>query len=293
MSYYYIEVETFMDYEKNNNNQESIQKISLNPPVVESFLDPARAVEVWPEDIATNKIFLEQIEMRKELNEHLDDILKCLPQPDLSLQAAVVQGYITEQQVAELYESFSKLLKDGPDYSRFILYCPFEFLPNTTWNPATEELQQSADKYRGAYMKAWESLLSVYDVRANFVDGDVLEEESRDSDVPRVVKAAHLIPKLVENGLMEFKEVIALMEKSDDQILKNSIADTLPVLADLGFITEKEIKFMEKSKDRLVSNMARIINSNIKTNGKQTETGPKEIAFLSVQEELNEEFSHI
>lgn len=282
-----------MNHEKIYNYQEFIQKISLNSPAVESFLDPAYAAEVWPEDIATNKIFLEQIEMRKELNEHLDDILKCLPRPDLSLQAAVGLGHITEQQVAMLYESFNKLLEGGPDYSRFILYCPFEFLPNTTWNPATEELKQSSDKFRGTYMESWQSLLSVYDVRANFVDGDILEEEHRHGDLPRVVKAAHLIPKLVENGLTEFKEVITLMEETDDNILKDSLADTLPVLADLGFITEKEIRLMEKSKDRLVTSMARIINSNIKTNLKQAEAWSKEIVFLSVQEELNEEFSQI
>ena len=254
---------------------------------IESLFDLIRVAEIWPESIATNDVFLEQITQRKELNERLENTIDCLPRPDMPLETAINQGYVTKRQATELYEFLSILLESGQDYRRLVLYLPFEFLSKAS----------ASDRFKKAYMEAWKSLLSAHDVRANFVDGDVIELEKRVDDLPRVVKAAHLIPKLVENGLMEVKDAIALMEESNDQILKNSIADTLPVLADMGFITEKEIKFMEKSEDRLIGNMARIIVSNMKMKAKEKQTKiiSKTITFSSssIQKELDDEFSRI
>jgi hypothetical protein len=273
--------------------KEIANKIEAVPPVVESFLDTGRAAEVWPEDIANNESFLEQLEKRKRLNESINNIFDRLPQPDMPLETAINQKHITEEQAVNLYESLSELLESDQDYKRIILYLPFEILPNKAWHPSEEKLQQASNRFRGSYMKAWQSLLSTYDVRANFIDGDVLEVDQRDRDLPRVVKAAHLIPKLVESGLIEIRDVVELMERSDDQILKDSIADTLPVLADLGFINGKEIKLMEKSKDRLVSNMALIIASNMEARENPVETTSETITLSTVQEALNNKFSHI
>jgi hypothetical protein len=281
-----------MHNENIENRWESKREISLDPPAVESFLDPARAAEAWPESIANNEVFLEQIKTRKEINECLDSVLTRLPRPDISLEDAIKQGHIDEEQTAKLYNSLNELLRSD-DYKRLALYLPFEFLPNKTWRPSTEKLQLASDQFRKTYMKSWKSLLSTHDVRANFVDGDVLEVEQRTGDLPRVVKAAHLIPKLVENGLLEVQDAIELMEESDDQTLKDSIADTLPVLANMGLISEKEIELMEKSKDRLVNNMTRIIDSNMKAKEQPSEMASKTITLSSVQKELNDEFSHI
>lgn len=282
-----------MRYEELNRRHESVPKMSLDAPAIESFLDPARATEIWPANIATNETFLEQTKKRKELNKRLTDIIDSLPQPDMSLGAAINQEHITEDQLIKLYTSLSSLLESDQDYKRLILYLPFEFLPKTSWYPSGEKLQQATERFREAYLEAWRSLLSIYDVRANFVDGDVLEEEHRDGDHPRVVKAAHLVPKLVEQGLLQVKDVIIMMEESDDQILKDSIADTLPVLADLGLITKKEMDLMEKSKDQLVNNMSRIIASNMQTKEPQPETALENVAIASVQEKIYKEFSQI
>jgi len=279
--------------EKSDNSAELLQEISSDPPAVESFLDPAKAAEVWSESIATNKVFLDQLKKRKELSEHLNDVLDRLPRPDISLEAAISQGQIIEDQATKLYASLSDLFESNQDYGRLVLYLPFEFLPNKNWQPSNEALQQTADRFREAYMATWRGLLSTYDVRANFVDGDVLEVEQRTRDLPRVVKAAHLIPKLVENGLMKVEDVFALMEESDDQILRDSIADTLPVLADMGFIGEKEIELMEKSKDWLVGNMARIIVSGMNAKKQVVKKPLEAISLLSVKDRLLGEFYRI
>lgn len=260
---------------------------------IESFFDPACAAEIWPESIANSDVFTQQIEQRKELNKRLNDILNSLPRPDMPLEIAIYLGYVIEKQIIEIYTSLSVLLESDRDHRRLVLYLPFEFLPRKTWHPIGEELRQASGRFRHAYMEAWESLLSVHDVRANFVDGDVLEVQQRTGDLPRVVKAAHLIPNLVESGLMEVKDALFLMEENDDQILRDSIADTLPVLADLGLLDERELKFMEKSKDRLINNMARIIASNMAEKKRQIRTVSRILALQSVHETLNEEFSRI
>lgn len=200
---------------------------------IESFLDPMQTHEIWPSDITNNKAFARQLHERRELNERLEIVLRSLPRPDISLETAVEFKYIEEDQVAELYVSLSVML-ESRDYIRLVLYLPFEFLPSKTWHSSNRKLQDAIDHFRHAYMKAWQSLLSFHDVRANFIDGDVLEVERRLEDLPRVVKAAHLIPKLVEKGLMEAEDAMTLLEESDDPTLQSSITDALSVLEDAG-----------------------------------------------------------
>jgi len=284
-----------MNREKFESNPEVAEKISLEAPVVESFLDPARAAEVWPEKITTNETFLQQTTERKELNDRLNDIFDCLPKPDISFESAIKQGHITEEQAEKVYKSLSKLLESDQGYNRIALYLPFELMPDKKWQPVGEKLRQASEQFRQSYMKAWKSLLTQHDVRANFVDGDVLEAEHRKGDLPRVVKAAHLIPKLVEKGFMGVENAITLMEESDDPVLKNSIADALGVLADMGLITKKEIELMEKSEDQLVRSMAHITASGMqkKERAAGTKKELKKITFLSVKEKLAREFSKI
>lgn len=172
-------------------------------PGVELLLDIEHAKDIWPKEIAEDKTFLEQVESRRELNRRLDTVLSALPHPDVTLEQAISTGKLKEDQVADLYESLSGLLASDSEYQRVLLYLPFEFLPSVGWKPTSDRFKKAAEDFRTAYMSAWENLLVIHDVRANFVDGDVLEVEKREGDLPRVVKAAHLIPKLVEAGFFD------------------------------------------------------------------------------------------
>jgi len=282
-----------MRAENPSNRQEKLNITSIERPAVESFSDNAIASEVWPENVCTNGDFQEQIEARKTLNESLNNVFNQLPRPDISIQDAIRQGLVTEEQIEKTYSSLTHLLGSTQDYNRIVLYLPFEFLPNKNWQPATEKLQQSSEQFRNKYMEAWRSLLTMYDVRANFVDGDILESEHRQGDFPRVVKAAHLLPKLVEKGFISAEEVISLMENSDDPMLKNSIADTLPVLMDMHFITEDQIRLMENSKDGLTRSMAKILVSEKAKPEAKPEKTPVPPTLSSVQNGLTEKFAEI
>jgi len=276
-----------MNPEKFESHREFEQETTANTPAVESFLDSARAAEVWPPDIVNNEMFVEQIKARQELNQNLDAVQSLLPRPDIALMDAIRAGNISEEQVTKLYASLSELLANK-DYQRIALYLPFEFLPNPSYRPATEELQQAAAQLRKDYLEAWGNLLSVHDVRANFIDGDVLEVEQRQGDLPRVVKAAHLIPKLVESGLLKAKDVIFLIEDNDDQILRDSAADTLPVLADLGFLTKEDIDYMASAKDPALRAAAQAIIS-----GPENPAAAKATALPDIKQKLHAKFRQI
>lgn len=269
------------------NNAESIGETMPESPVVELFLAPERAGEVWPEQIANNQSFLEQLEAHNELNENINEVIDKLPKPDISLEDAVEQGLLNEEQVEKTYDSFSDLLESGKDYNRLALYMPFEFLPDIRWTPKTESLGQSASRFREAYMKAWQSLLMTHDVRANFVDGDVMDVQTRTEDLPRVVKAAHLIPELVEKGFIEPYYALSLIKGSEDQILKESVADTIPVLIDMGFINEEDLKILEKSDGALAKKIGDVLH------GKPEEEKIEALSPAELQAALAKEFKKI
>lgn len=256
-----------MDNEKLPADQEPAGDIRVVPPPVELLLQVDQIDAIWPRDIAENETFRRQIEARRIMIERLDSIISRLPRPDISLQDAVSRKLVTETQVAELFDSLSDLLSDN-DYARAALYIPFEFLPNANWNPDSEGLKRAAERFRTTYMTAWNSLLTSHDVRANFVNGDILDAESRVADLPRVVKAAHLIPKLVESSLLKTEDVLALLESSHDEILNQSIADACLVLADLGFLKKEDLARLpasalreETASDKKIETDAPAINS--------------------------------
>lgn len=221
----------FMKREPHDLHAESPVTISTFPPAFESWFDQTSEQASWLKSLAGNKEFFDQCAARKKLIQRLDAVLLHLPRPDLSFQEAIASGKLTEEAVAALYASLSALLENGSDDERLILYLPFEFLPNAAWNPTSKKLRDQATRFKAAYLSAWNHLLFVQDVRANFVDGDVLEVERRVGDLPRVVKAAHLIPKLVEIGFLTKDTVSQLRQNAEDPILQASIDDALFVLA--------------------------------------------------------------
>ncbi len=274
-------------------NFNEFSRILLVPPAAGSFKDLATASEVWPENVVNNREFAGQLESRTRLNRILEEVTSKLPRPDISIYQAILKGYISESQASELYKVLADLISD-PDYQRVILYIPFEFLPNTNSGLLSEELQEQAIRFGDIYMEAWANLLNTQDVRANFVDGDVLEADLREEDLPRVVKAAHLIPKLVENQLMNIEQVLELVEINKDEILRGSIGDALPVLADMNLLKEADLKRMEDSADVLLNKMA----ASIRASGQQEtkavhEERPLKIEIESIQQRLEEGSQHI
>jgi hypothetical protein len=282
-----------MGFELHDNRKETGRDAAVRLPAVESFFDPDHLAAIWPESVATDESFVRQIRERKELDVRLDDVMSRLPRPDISVDEALRRGYVASEQVIGMFGSLSDLLEADPENGRIVLYLPFEFL-SPIRSSEDEALHLASDRFRSAYLFAWRRMLSVHDVRANFVDGDVLEPEKRDGDLPRVVKAAHLIPKLVENGLLETEDVVRLMEGSEDRILRSSIADAFPVLADLGSVSDADIERMMTSSDRLIGNMARIMAADRGSAAyDRQEPASGLITYASIRDGLRDAFSDI
>lgn len=244
-----------MEQEKTNPSEQAEKKIvSAAAPAIESLFDPVAREKNWGSSFAHNEVLIEQINDRQKLVNAVESLIKKLPNPDMSLQEALEKNVIDENEVIDILSSISSTLESGLNYERFVLYLPFGFLPDISWRPESLKLQSEIEHFRSAYMKAWNNLLFSHDVRANFVDGDVLEVELREDGLTRVVKAAHLIPFLVQKGFMQTDEVLALLDTTKDSVLKQNIGEALFVIADLGLITEEKIPdglSIEKTTDKV------------------------------------------
>lgn len=222
---------------------ETIENIGnvFNLPAVESFFNEQTLHQTWPESLTSNESFLSQIESRKKLQQILEQICNKLPKSDISLEAGIASGDLTETEVAEFYNSLTNLLESKQDYERIILYLPFEFLPDANWQAKADTLTEEKDRFKVSYVEAWRKLLEDHDVRANFIDGDVPEIDLRDGDLPRVVKAAHLLPILVKKGIIQINDVLEIMQNTEDSLLKQNIGEALLVMSDVGLIAEDKV----------------------------------------------------
>lgn len=217
---------------KNQESSPEIRDTNISQlPAVEALLDKDKAREIWPE-LLDNKEFSEQIEERNELIKNLNGVFENLPRPDIKIEEAVDNGIVAQERAKKAFNSLSDLLESDKGYGRIVLYLPFEMMPNKNWRPKGAELKDSSDRFIQSYVNTWRDLLHSHDVAANFVDGDVLEVEQRSEDLPRVVKAAHLIPILLEKGYIDRKEVKKIYDDTDDEVLRSSIEDALAVLDD-------------------------------------------------------------
>ena len=259
-------------------NPEFLKKeVSISPPAVESLLDDSSNPDLWPPEVCSSNEVAAQCQKRRDLIQTLEHVSGRIRHPLQTTETAILEGNISENDAEKLYAQLSEILAN-PDYQRILLYLPFEYLPQKSWHSSNEFLQQALDKFRTEYMSAWHDLLTSQDVRANFVDGDVIEIEERQEDLPRVVKAAHLIPILVQKGLLQPSYAFQIMEESDDPVLKSSIADTITIMADMEQLTESDIAILEQSSDQRVLDIVAQIK-----NEQHSENAP-ESHYLTVQD---------
>lgn len=259
-------------------------------PAVESFFDTRRFEARWPKEVARNKEVLEQIEIRKQLQERLAAVFDALPTADTHVTEALETGDLTEKQLSDCYASLCATLED-PDYGRLGLYLPFELMPDLhTFQPRSTELVQRTNQFVQTYMETWASLLYVQDVRANFIDGDVIEIELRtEENMPYVVKAAHLTPMLVERGFMTLDDAFHLME-TKDPILNRSMAETLPLMADMGLLDAAAIDRIARHQNPIIQKMYQVIEHSFSAQEREPQE-PLDVA--SIEKALSETLAEI
>lgn len=233
--------------------------VSIAPPAVESLLNPQSLYNFWPTEILTNPTLHEAAEMRNHTREA---VVRCATQIEdvtKSIESALSDGDINESTVTNLYSSLTTFFEADPYNNRLALYLPFEWLPKNDTMYTSEDCQEAANKFTASYRKAWQELLHIHDLHANFVDGDIPEEISRTEPLSRTVVATKLIPRLVERGIIAADEVLSLLKYTDDQILREGVGEALSVLADKQLLNEKALKELTDSDDTFLRETANLI----------------------------------
>ena len=271
-------------------------KIIAIPDAVEALLYPEKHNSYWPEEIKNNETIKSQIEIRKNLINNLDSVFGKIPHATTDIKEAISTNKIESADATEMYKAFIKFFESDKLNARIALYIPFELIPEKNWGADSSELNRESKKFTDIYMQKWHELLNDHNIRANFSDGDIPEQELRTGPLPKVNKAAHLIPILVQKKLLSVDEIIKIAKKSNDKILKNSIADTIPVLADLNLLSENDMENLSNSDDSLLNSMAIIIKDNIvnsKENKKNNETVKNRDWLIKIVPVVSDEITEI
>jgi hypothetical protein len=150
-------------------------------PAAEVLADREQSAAVWPELMA-------QPHFAAQITDHRNEVL-------------TVMGAHTKE---SLYSTLTNILEDE-SRQRLALYLPFDLLRRA--DPHLDE-GAALRHFRTAYRAAWFHLLDVQDVAANFIDGDVSEEQLASGKLPRTVKAAELAPKLALAGMIEDRKSV-------------------------------------------------------------------------------------
>ena len=104
--------------------------------------------------------------------------------------------------------------------NRLALYLPFLIM------------RQAPQFFREAYMYAWQNCLKKIDRRDDFTVG-VSDEV--------VIKAAHLLPWLIETGMMQRTEIMRRFGYAKkNSLLYHNLAETAPILLHRGYITQEQ-----------------------------------------------------
>ena len=236
-----------MKTELPQNTYESEPKITSLSPAIESLFNIGDKESLWPEHVREDKKLEQQVILRKKSIIDLDKIFTQIPQADVRVETTVELNLIDEEVLTNAYKNLTAVLESDPYNARMILYFPFELIPPISFKPKLKELNEVAKKFTDLYMDIWHKLLGVNDVRQNFIEGDVLEPELRTEPLERVTKAAHLIPKLMEKGLISVSEIVDLINDNPGSILQKSVADTLPVLVDMNLLSGDQMNEILRS----------------------------------------------
>lgn len=207
------------------------QRMLVEVPLNEKLRDASWTKEMWPE---YGDALGEQVSERARLSDAVMHGLERSIALGKTPDEAIYTNELYETDVNEMMNGLAELLSE-PENRRLALYLPFELFGKSL-NKNTE---RATNDFRDSYRTAWERLLYVHDVRANFDDGDVYELDARPGDPERVVKAAHLTPWLVKSNLVSIDEVLQIMDETDDIVLKNSFLDAVPVLKDFDLLSQE------------------------------------------------------
>jgi len=186
------------------------------------------------QEVISNQEFQKGAAERREMYENLASIFKKIGNPEKDISTALKEGLVSIDETKDVYSKLSQFLEADENNARLILYLPFSLFPLRVGRKDTlGELSEVQEDFYKTVKSAWLKLLDESDVRASFVDGDVLEPEM--GEPIRIRKAGHLIPFLIPAGVVSEDEIKKLIESADtdgDVELSDSLNDGLSAWED-------------------------------------------------------------
>ena len=225
------------------------------------FLALWHDTSIWPDQVVNDRMLYKKAKFRLDLFRTMNKVLSALRTADMELSDAIDARLVKYDDAIALYQQLAEFLAADDYNSRLVLYLPLELIPFDQWRTSSAYLSVAIEHFLNTYIKSWRSLLSQHDIRASFVDGDIPEPELRTGPLPEVCKAAHLAPFLVQRGLLDSTQVVLMIKESQDEILRNSLADAIMVMSDLGELSYDDVELMANSGDKLLANLAVIIRA--------------------------------
>lgn len=193
-----------------------------------------------PKEISQNPILVEEAGERVALLSRFDEIFTKISDPTVQIDEALRRDVVSSSEIASLYDSISDFLERDSENRRFLLYFPFEMLPNLNNFMLPEGVKSSALRFRDVYINNWIMLLHDLEPRANFVDGDVLEPGLGEPE--RISKAGHFVPELLAKGFISIEDIYLLANALQNKALLRSLAEGIRVASDRGLISSFDLE---------------------------------------------------
>jgi Icc-related predicted phosphoesterase len=203
-----------------------------------------------PDELQNNPELIKQCEERKEVLESLERVYAIIP-TRTSIETALDQNLVELSDVENLYTQVIRLIENDPESQRLLLYFPIELIPT--------HQQEKLAFFTDFYVSTWKELLTQVDLREDFNEGDILEKELRNSPLAKVSKAAHLVPSLIERGVLSMDEVLEIIESEQNEVALESLLDTLRILADQKHLTEEALVKLANSQNVSIKNTVKLL----------------------------------
>lgn len=180
-----------------------------------------------------------EAKQRRELNEIVSTLFAKIPHPNMNVGQALEKGLISENELTAFYEQLTAFIQADKNHARIILYLPSQLLPHIK----LAENNRTTQKFAEVYKNAWYQLLHESEPRASYVDGDLLEEGM--GAPPRIRKVGHLLPDLLESGVIDLSEIMSLFEVTHQSELHESLMAGLLVARERNLVSDEEWKIFQ------------------------------------------------
>ncbi len=186
--------------------------------------------DLLPTDITINPDLVDQALQRESFSSNLRSIL----------HKKSLQQEVTSEELLSLYTQLADFLELDTNNSRILLYFPYSLFEHELFNLQT--------RLKELIEIGFIRLLHESDIRANFVDGDVLEPGL---GIPeRVRKIAHLIPIFLKLTIIKPELLIELLEISQEEELIKSILEGMLTASYSGILDDVYIDLITEMSSR-------------------------------------------